>query len=119
MSAGGATALEPIARSIAVESQPRSEPVRRFRIIPRFETYPVVLAFAQTLAGKLTIIALFAIGLATFMKEWTIIVCVLIFVSLFPNLRRWIILAANMFLLLAYPFWHQPVPYQYFDPFQT
>ena len=41
-----------------------------FRIIPRIETYSAVVKFTQTFAGKLLILALFALGLRYATEDW-------------------------------------------------
>jgi hypothetical protein len=63
----------------------------RLRFIPPIETFPRFLAFAQTAAGKLIIVALFGLGLASlFEKPWQavpIVLC-LALMSFLPRYRK-------------------------------
>src|SRR5262249_40262730 len=50
-----------------------SRPTRslaNFRLIPRVETYPAVVAFAKTDAGKVGMLVLFGLGLAYTGTDW-------------------------------------------------
>jgi hypothetical protein len=55
----------------AAPGQPRFP--GEFRLIPRIETYPAVLLFAQTLAGKLAIIGMFGVGLWGTHLSWPLL----------------------------------------------
>ncbi len=86
--------------------------LRGFRIIPRIETYPWVVAFAQTIAGKATILALFGLGLyyATWLHylhnpRWKAQICFLIAVTALPKYRRILLTVGT--LLWAFGIWWQ------------
>ena len=59
-----------------------------FRLIPRIETYPRVLVFAQTIAGKLTILGLFGIGGYYFLPHWKPLILCLSVITALPKYRR-------------------------------
>ncbi|MCU1241683.1 MAG: hypothetical protein JWO71_2409 [Candidatus Acidoferrum typicum] len=59
-----------------------------FRLIPRIETYPAVVAFAQTLAGKLVLLALFGLGLAYNHQSWEPLILFLALITFLPGQRR-------------------------------
>jgi hypothetical protein len=86
--------------------------LRGFRIIPRLEKYPWIVAFAQTIVGKITILALFGLGLfyATWLhyvvnNRWKAQICFLIVVTALPKYRR--ILLTLGTLLWAFGIWWQ------------
>jgi hypothetical protein len=86
--------------------------LRDFRLIPRIETYPKVLAFAQTIAGKVAILGLFGIGLyyATALhysdnSRWEAQICFLVVITALPQYRR--ILVTVCTLLWAFGIWWQ------------
>jgi len=69
--------------------------LRGFRLIPRVETYPAVLAFAQTIAGKIALLGLFGLGLyyATYLHylhnpRWIVQICFLVLMTALPHHRR-------------------------------
>jgi len=77
--------------------------LRGFRIIPRLETFPRVVTFAQTIIGKIAILALFGLGLyyATWLHyihnpRWIVQICFLVAVTALPQYRR-IVLALGTF----------------------
>ena len=77
--------------------------LRGFRIIPRLETFPTVVTFARTIVGKVTILALFGLGLyyATWLHyihnpRWIVQICFLVAVTALPRHRR-IVLALGTF----------------------
>lgn len=59
-----------------------------FRLIPRIETYPAVVSFAQTILGKASILAIFSIGLGYTKEHWRPVVIVLALITAFPKYRR-------------------------------
>jgi len=87
--------------SVAVQSEivvllrPRFSRLRDFRLIPRLETYPVVVSFSQTLAGKAVLLALFGLGLyyASYLHylwnpRWKVQICFLVAATALPKYRR-------------------------------
>jgi len=86
--------------------------LRGFRLIPRIETYPGVVAFAQTIAGKVTILALFGLGLyyATWLHylhnpRWKVQICFLVVITALPQYRRIVLVVGS--LLWAFGIWWQ------------
>ena len=65
--------------------------IRNFRIIPRIETYPAVVSFVQTSPGKLTLLALFALGERYFLPDVTsafVLIIPLTIMTMMPEYRR-------------------------------
>jgi hypothetical protein len=86
--------------------------LRRFRLIPRLEQYPRVVALAQTIVGKATILALFGLGLdyATWLHylhnpRWKVQICFLVAVTALPKYRRILLTVGT--LLWAFGIWWQ------------
>lgn len=75
-----------------------------FRLIPRIETYPVVVSFAKTDVGKLVMLALFGLGLAYTGRDWWPLSMWLMVATFLPERRRVIItVGALSFAFLAQP----------------
>lgn len=70
---------------LALPSAPRPF---RLRIIPPIETYPAVVAFAQTALGKATMLSVFALGLSFYMAQWKAMTLWLLLITLMPHRRR-------------------------------
>jgi hypothetical protein len=58
------------------------------RLIPRLETYPVVVSFGQTILGKLTILATFGIALWYTNEHWPLLIVLLALMTALPKYRR-------------------------------
>lgn len=79
-----------------VSAMPAAKPrLPELRIIPRIETYPVIVGFAQTVLGKLTLLALFGLGLyyATYLHylhnpRWVVQIAFLVLITALPKHRR-------------------------------
>jgi hypothetical protein len=82
---------------------PRAHFLWHFRLIPRIETYPRVLLFAQTIAGKLAILALFGIGAYYLLPHWKPLILCLAVITALPQYRR--ILLTVSTLLWACGIW--------------
>ena len=72
--------------------------MRGFRLIPRIDTYPWAVTFAQTIAGKATLLALFGLGLyyATYLHylhnpRWKVQICCLVVITALPKYRRYLL----------------------------
>jgi len=96
------TAAADVGRAVPVS---RGTPfLTDFRLIPRIETYPSVLAFAQTLAGKFTVLGLFGIGGYYLFPHWKpLIFCVAVITAL-PQYRR-ILLTVSTLLWACGTWW--------------
>jgi hypothetical protein len=77
--------------------------LRDFRLIPRLETYPRVVEFSQTIAGKALLLALFGYGLyyATWLHyltnpRWKVQICFLVAVTVLPKYRRILLVAGTL-----------------------
>jgi hypothetical protein len=82
-----------------------------FRLIPRLETYPRVVAFAQTAPGKVIMLALFGLGLLlSFFDLRTVLLLIfaLALVTFLPSYRRLILAVAPIGLVVMKSFW-QPL----------
>jgi len=75
---------------------------RRFRIVPRFETYPHVVAFVATPAGKLVVLAVFAAGYLLHGKDWWLDATFLLGAMTFlPQYRRLLVLIGSLYWLVS------------------
>jgi hypothetical protein len=74
-----------------------------FRIIPRIDAYPVITRFAQTFAGKLLILALFALGLRYATEDWLPLSLCLALITFVPMRRRLLVTAAGLFMTFVVP----------------
>ena len=81
-----------------------------FRIIPRIETYPVVTRFSKTWAGKIVIVALFALGLRFAMADWLPLSLCLAMVTFVPLRRRLLITIATLLMTFVLPWAKLPHP---------
>jgi len=82
-----------------------SEPSRRagLRLIPPLETYPRVVAFSQTPAGKLAIVGAFALGYGCFLPQpgdWVLIALTIALITFLPKLR-WTLVALGTLAVTA------------------
>jgi hypothetical protein len=65
-----------------------------FRIIPRIDTFPAVVSFAQTALGKVTLLSVFGLGLRYFFQSWVSTLLLLSFLALvtfIPEYRRFVL----------------------------
>jgi len=60
----------------------------KFRLIPRFENDPQVIAFAQTVPGKLLLLAVFGLGLSLLDGGWALKLALVSCATFFPQARR-------------------------------
>jgi hypothetical protein len=74
-----------------------------FRLIPRLEAYPSVVSFAQTLPGKVVLLALFALGLAYNRPSWMPLICCLALITFLPDRRRVLVTASTMVFTFLVP----------------
>jgi hypothetical protein len=74
-----------------------------FRLIPRIETYPAVVQLAQTFAGKLLILALFAAGLRYATEEWLSLSLCLAMITFVPLRRRLLVTVATLICTFVVP----------------
>lgn len=87
-----------------------------FRLIPRIDTYPAVSAFAQTIAGKATILALFGLGLyfATSLHflhnpRWMVQFGFLVAMTALPQYRRTLLTVCTLLWTFGV-WWHWADP---------
>jgi hypothetical protein len=74
-----------------------------FRIIPRIETFPVVLSFAQTALGRITLLVAFGLGLNYFFRDWIstlLILSLLALVTFMPKYRRFVLALAPITIVI-------------------
>ena len=98
--AASAPALEPaLPASTSLRGQ------RKFRLIPRFENDPQVIAFAQTTTGKLCLLAVFGLGLSILDTDWLLKLGLVFCATFMPQARRLIVTVGT--LLLTDYFWFE------------
>lgn len=71
----------------------------RFTLIPPIETYPKFVAFAQTSAGKLVIVAVFGLGLGSYVRspwEQLLVTVSLGFITFLPRSRRLLVAVGTL-----------------------
>jgi hypothetical protein len=93
--------------SLALEqpSAVTSRSRRGFRLIPRFETDPQVIAFAQTIPGKLVLLTVFGLCLSMVASQWQLKLALVSCTTFFPQARRLIVTVGT--LLLTDFFWFE------------
>ena len=99
------------ATSVPAELAPKGlSRLRNFRLIPRVDTYPAVVAFAQTVFGKLVLLALFGLGLAYGSTDWLILTLCLALITFLPAQRRILVtISALLFaFIVPWKFFKQP-----------
>ncbi len=82
-----------------------------FRLIPRIESYPAVVSFVQTAAGKVFLLILFGVGLPFFgydLFSGLALAIVLTLTTFMPEHRK-AILAVGSLILVALQTLHKPV----------
>jgi hypothetical protein len=75
---------------------PSAGGLANFRLIPRIETYPAVVSFAQTLPGKLVLLTVFALGLAYNHQSWAPLAFFLTLITFLPGQRRILLTACTL-----------------------
>jgi hypothetical protein len=89
--------------SVAIPPVAWPQRLAHFRLIPRVETHPAVVTFAQTFAGKLLILALFALGLRLATEEWLSLSLCLAMITFVPLQRRLLVTAATLICTFLVP----------------
>jgi hypothetical protein len=81
----------------------RAERLKQFRLIPRIETYPQVVALAQTVAGKLGLLTCFGLLLwRVDERAWLLVAC-LAATTFLPGKRHLIVMLATLgYTICAY-----------------
>lgn len=81
-----------------------------FRLIPRIESYPRVVAFSQSRLGKVILLAVFGLGLFFLKRDLLVLLLLppLGFITYLPKYRR-LTLAVCPFLLLFGKYFHSPL----------
>lgn len=90
--------------------------LRHFRLVPPIDKYPSVMAFAQTIAGKATLLALYGYLLYfasslhnVYDNQWKVLTCFLVIITAFPRYRRLLVTAGT--LLWVFGIWWQWTPH--------
>lgn len=76
--------------------------MRSFRIIPRIEKYPAVVAFVQTVIGKVVLLALFGLGLRYFYRVFAVellLMMAIAIVTFLPEQRRFVLALTPILLM--------------------
>ncbi|HEV2964448.1 MAG TPA: hypothetical protein VG649_21650 [Candidatus Angelobacter sp.] len=71
---------------------------RKFRLIPKFEDDPRIVSFAQTVVGKLVLLAIFGLVLSTMDEGWKMKLAFLSAMAFLPQLRWLLVLACTLVL---------------------
>jgi hypothetical protein len=82
-----------------------------FRLIPRIETYPKVISFAQSRLGRVTLLTVFGLGLRFFVRDLITLLSFLLLLGLItflPKYRR-LVLGGSPSLLLLKKYFHSPL----------
>jgi len=82
-----------------------------FRLIPRIETYPKIVSFAQTRLGKVILIAVFGLGLVFYKSDLLAVPSFLLllgFITFLPKYRR-LSLALSPILIFLVKSFHSPL----------
>jgi len=96
--------LNAYAPAISTEStRGVAERLKQFRIIPRLEAHPAVVSFAQTVAGKFVLLALFGAGMAYFVKDWLALSLCLALFTFIPSRRRLLVTVSTLMFTFAVP----------------
>lgn len=74
-----------------------------FRLIPRIDTYPRIVAFAQTDVGKIVLLILFGLGLAYSKQAWLALTLWLTLITFLPDRRRMLVTAATLAFTFVTP----------------
>ena len=92
-----------------VQAEPAPQAASRlanFRLIPRIETYPAVVSFAQTIAGKAVLLVLFGAGLAytiRTLKDWLVLTLCLALITFLPARRRLLVTISTLIFTFIVP----------------
>jgi hypothetical protein len=74
-----------------------------FRLIPRIETYPIIVSFTQTIPGKLVLLALFGVGLTYHGGDWLPLIACLTLITFLPSQRRALVTLSALFFAFVVP----------------
>jgi hypothetical protein len=83
---------------------PPSRKLADFRLIPRIETYPRVVAFVQTALGKIVLLAVFGLGLRFFASSSPSVLRILgplALITFLPEYRRFVLAIAPLCLAVT------------------
>jgi hypothetical protein len=82
-----------------------------FRLIPRIETYPAVVAFAQTLPGKVILLAVFGLLLSPLQRTALPLVLCLALMTFMPHHRHALVAISTIVfsMVVTWPQLHHPV----------
>jgi len=81
-----------------------------FRLIPRIETFPKIVSFAQTPVGKLVLLATFGVGLWASNIDWLPLTFALLIITFIPSKRRLLVTICTLAFIFLVPLIHGPVP---------
>ena len=81
-----------------------------FRLIPRIDTYPRIIAFAQTDVGKIVLLILFGLGLAYSKQAWLALTFWLALTTFLADRRRMLVTAATLAFTFVAPLGNFPHP---------
>lgn len=88
-----------------------ADTLAEFRVIPRIETFPSVVSFAQTAQGKVALLAVFGLGLRCFYQDSTSTLSILslfALITFLPEYRRFV-LAITPIVIAVMQTLHDPL----------
>jgi hypothetical protein len=81
----------------------RAKRLAEFRLIPRIETFPAVVSFAQTPLGKIVLLAVFGVGVRYFLPDLpSVLTCMLplALITFLPEYRRFVLAISPIAILV-------------------
>jgi hypothetical protein len=75
-----------------------------FRLIPRIETFPAVVSFAQTSVGKSVLLAVFGLGMRYFLPNLASVLTLMLplaFITFLPEYRRFVLALTPIAIVVA------------------
>jgi len=85
-----------------------------FRLIPRIDTYPAVVSIAQTVVGKLLLLALFGLGFAygavQIIDSWLPLILCLALITFVPGRRRVLVTLSTLIFTFVLPWKDSALP---------
>ena len=92
------TAVAEIAEKVSPQGGSK---LANFRLIPRIETYPAIVSFAQTVPGKLVLLAVFGAGLSLYHEHWRQVILCLALMTFMARSRRLLLTLATVAFVFA------------------
>ncbi len=82
----------------------KAKGLSEFRLIPRIETFPAVVSFAQTSLGKTVLLAVFGLGMRYFLPNLASVMTLMLplaLITFLPEFRRFVLAITPIAILVA------------------